>query len=79
MRSSSVLAVATLGAFASAYELPANLKKIYDQHKVYFIDWQLVRPYLQDQINSPEHVPRSSLALSAVVLATVVISQMPSF
>ncbi|KAL6904076.1 putative chitosanase CSN1 [Trichoderma evansii] len=33
MRSSSVLAVATLGAFASAYQLPANLKKIYDQHK----------------------------------------------
>lgn len=34
MRSASLFAVATLGAVASAYQLPANLKKIYDQHKV---------------------------------------------
>ncbi|KAF5124307.1 Endo-chitosanase [Metarhizium anisopliae] len=33
MRSTSLFAVATLGAVASAYQLPANLKKIYDQHK----------------------------------------------
>jgi hypothetical protein len=34
MRSSSIFAIAAVGAVASAYQLPANLKKIYDQHKV---------------------------------------------
>lgn len=34
MRSSILLTAATLGAVASAYQLPANLKKIYNDHKV---------------------------------------------
>ncbi|KAK5989212.1 Endo-chitosanase [Cladobotryum mycophilum] len=33
MRSSALLTLATLGAVASAYDLPANLKAIYDAHK----------------------------------------------
>lgn len=37
----SIVTIFTLGTLASAYELPANLKQIYNQHKVYFIPRQI--------------------------------------
>jgi hypothetical protein len=33
MRSNAVLGLATFGAVASAFALPANLKTIYDNHR----------------------------------------------
>jgi hypothetical protein len=34
MRSSTISSLATLGVVAAAYDLPANLKAIYNNHKV---------------------------------------------